>query len=376
MPRGLESVPDDVRDILRIALYQLLFLENIPDRAAVDQAVRLARWAGYGGLSRLVNAVLRSVIREGLEVEFPDSESHPARYLATFHSHPLWLVERWLERFGPEETERLLERNNQRPAVILRANRLRTDPDDLAARIHAEGIGCERSTVSSENVVLTGGGDVAELAAIREGLCTVQDPSSTLIGTIPPAGRDLTVLDLCAAPGGKCTHFAERTADEGVVVAVDVNPARLNLVRQNARRLGLSSIHCVVADGRLFHARPFELVLVDAPCTGTGVLARRADLRWRLREDEPVLLQDLQLSLLENSSALVKKGGTLLYSTCSIEPEENSGVVRRFLAGRPGFARARIETVDRRFIDDAGDFQTLPHRDSMDGTFASLLSKR
>jgi 16S rRNA (cytosine967-C5)-methyltransferase len=375
LPKGLESVPADVRDILRLSLYQLLFLESIPHHAVLDQAVRLTRWAGFDGLTGLVNGVLRNVVREARQVRFPDRHSSPASYLATFHSHPVWLVERWLARFGFEETERLLAANNTRPLLTVRTNILRTMPEDLERLFESEGAVCEPSRHCRESLIVRSGGDPAKLPGFTQGFFTVQDTSSTLVGKILPVSPGTRALDLCAAPGGKCTHLAERMADRSIIVAVDRSSARLAFLRENIARLRLGSITCVVADGRDFRAGDFDAVLVDAPCTGTGVLSRRADLRWRLKESDIETLSSIQHALLQNAATLVKRGGCLLYSTCSLEPEENAHAVEKFLSESGDFRMQAIQSIDPILLGASGCLETLPHRHAMDGVFACLFVK-
>lgn len=376
MPKGLDSIPPDVRIILRLSLYQLLFLENIPQRAALDQAVRLTKWAGFEGLAPLVNGVLRSILKEGLRVAFPDRESSPDAFLATYYSHPLWLVRRWLERFGYEETEQLLEANNASPDLMVRMNTLRTTIHSLKKIFEEEGVEYTSSAYCEESLKLRLKGDIKQLSSFREGLYTVQDISSTLVGQIPDVDKDTRSLDLCAAPGGKCTHLAERGEDSGLVLAVDSSRQRMKLVLENIERLRFNSILCTVADGRSFSARQFDLVVVDAPCTGTGVLSRRADLRWRLKEEDLYSLNRLQSALLLNASTLVKSGGNLLYSTCSLEPEENIDVIENFLAARGGYTRKAIVNVSPEFVGVSGCLETLPHRHRMDGMFACIMARK
>jgi 16S rRNA (cytosine967-C5)-methyltransferase len=337
--------------------------------------VRLTRWAGYDGLTSLVNGVLRSILRSGLEVEFPDRERSADSYLAAFYSHPLWLVRRWLDRFGLDETEKLLEANNRRPALLVRTNTLQIEPHTMMKLLEDENVQCLQSPHCQKSIELRTGGDPAGLSFFEQGLFMVQDTSSTLVGMIPDIDDDTHVLDLCAAPGGKCTHVAERGNDKGLVMAVDLSVERMKMVLENRARLRLDSIICAVADGRNFQAGEFDLVLVDAPCTGTGVLSRRADLRWRLKEKDLDLLSGIQAALLENSSTLVKRGGNLLYSTCSLEPEENMRTVEGFLAAKSGYSLKSITGVEPEFIGDSGCFETFPHIHPMDGMFACLMAR-
>jgi len=375
LTRGPGSIPPEIRVILRLSLYQLLFLDNIPERAAVDQGVELARWTGFEGLTSLVNGVLRNIQREGLEVAFPDRKSSPVSFLSVFHSHPGWLVRRWLERFGFDETEELLAAGNARPVIRARVNTTRTTAPALVERLGDEGVEVHLSPHCGVSVELKIRGELRELASFRRGEFTIQDTSSTLVGMIPRISRSTMVLDLCAAPGGKCTHAAERGKNRGVVLAVDSSLGIMRLLVENRIRLGLDSIMCAVADGRCFQSGKFDLVLVDAPCTGTGVLSRRADLRWRLRESDLDALPRIQADLLGNAATLVKKGGNLLYSTCSLEPEENEAVVERFLRKNSEYGLERVTGIPSMFLGRAGCLETFPHRHSMDGMFACLLTR-
>lgn len=373
MTRGLDSVPRDVRIILRLSLYQLLFLRRVPERAAVDQGVELTRWAGFRGLTSLVNGVLRNIQREGLEVEFPDREKAPDNFLSAFYSHPLWLVRRWRERFGFTETEELLSACNSRPVLMARVNTTRTTCPALLKKLRDEGVDTRVSPHCSISVELDLKGVLGEFPSFRQGDFTIQDTSSTLVGMIPEINDKTTVLDLCAAPGGKCTHVAERGDDRGFVLAVDSNRERMKLLVENRERLGLDSILCAVADGRRFRSGKFDLVMADVPCTGTGVLSRRADLRWRLKEIDLESLPRYQSELLDNASTLVKTGGNLLYSTCSLEPEENHAVVEHFLEKNRDYSLKQITSVPPGFTGRSGCLETFPHRHAMDGMFACLM---
>jgi 16S rRNA (cytosine967-C5)-methyltransferase len=364
-----------VRTILRLSLYQLLFLDKIPARAAIDQGVRLTRWAGFDGLTSLVNAVLRNILREGLEVEFPNRTTQTEDYLVSFYSYPRWLVRRWLDRFGLDETEELLQAGNARPVMTARVNTFRTTRELLVKRLEGEGVSSSFVPHCDESVELRFKGELRSLSSFQEGLFTIQDTSSTLVGKIPEMTSGMVALDLCAAPGGKCTHLAERALNSGIVLAVDSSLDRMKLLVDNRNRLGLDSILFAVADGRSFFASTFDLVLVDAPCTGTGVLSRRTDLRWRLKQEDITVLTEIQLGLLENASTLVKPGGNLLYSTCSLEPEENLAVVERFLETNSHCRLETITSVHPRYTGASGCLEIMPHRHSMDGMFACLMKR-
>ncbi|MCE2826926.1 MAG: 16S rRNA (cytosine(967)-C(5))-methyltransferase RsmB [Verrucomicrobium sp.] len=350
-----------LRGVLQSGLYQLLFLDRVPDHAVVNEAVLLARQRGFSAQAGFVNAVLRGVARDR-EACRRDLEAFRRSDPALGWSHPAWLVERWAGVLDPVAVQRLLAWNNAAPATFARVNRLLTTPQDLMARWRSEGVEATPVAVDwaapGTLVVLDGG-------------FYVQDPSTLMAVHLLDPRPGQRVLDLCAAPGGKALAMAERLRPGGGVVAHDSHPGRLDLIRENVRRLGAGALVAVVdrlgdpavgaLDGPSGPASErFDAVLVDAPCSNTGVLRRRVELRWRLRPDEIPRLAAEQLRLLEAAAARVRPGGVLVYSTCSLEPEENDQVVEAFLRRHPGWA----ETARRRLH---------PAVDAVDGAFAARL---
>jgi len=370
------KIPLKIRKVVQISLYQLLFLEKIPAYAAVDEGVELAKAIGGPYWGRVVNGLLRSFSRRRSTLTLPRVEQNPVEALAIGYSHPEWLIERWLARFGLEETEQLCKANNQTPHLCLRVNRLKTTPEALLATLATHGIDAGASAFAPEFIRASSLPDLRNFAPFSEGHFTVQDESAGLVGYLLDPKPGEKVVDLCSAPGGKTTHIAELMNDRGQVIAVDKHFRRLKLIGHAAQRLGLRCIVTVAADGTKFATRPVDKVLVDAPCTGTGVLAKRADLRWRRRPEDLRVLPALQFDLLQSAAALVRKGGVIVYSTCSIELEENDKVVESFLSANCSFVlEPADEWIPSTLVDEKGFVRTFPHRHGMDGSFAVRLRR-
>ena len=372
---GLGQLQPWIKNVLRLGAYQVLFLDRVPPHAAVDESVKLANQYGHPGSAGLVNSVLRRLVEEKDTLEFPTGDD--AESLAVWGSHPRWLVERWLERFGAETTRALLMANNQPSRTGLRANVLRVSRDALLARLAGQGYSVEPGRLAPELVWLVNGVPLARLAELREGLCTAQDESEALVtGLVGPQPHE-RLLDLCAAPGGKSTHMAERMGDEGEVWAMDRVEGRVATLEATVSRLGVHSVHVVRGDGRNYpFPMPFDRVLVDAPCSGLGVLGRRADARWRKGPEILHEMPPLQVELLAAGGRQARPGGVLVYSVCSFEPEETTAVVERFLDQHPGFI---LESADGMLppevVDDQGFMRVLPHVHGCDGAFAARFRK-
>lgn len=379
--RPVDKMSPWVRADLRLAAYQLLFLDRIPPSAAVNEAVELAKRYGHAGLAGFVNGVLRGLLRKKAGLRYPDPAKDPVGYLALRHSHPDWLVKRWLARYGFAATESLLRANNENPPLVLRPNRLKTDREGLLRALEAEGAATEPARLVPEAVVLREGPAFEDLKSFRDGLFSVQDEGSILVGQVLRPRPGDTVLDACAAPGGKSTHLAELMDNQGRVVAVDPHDHKLKLIEDNARRLGTSIVTPQLGDARdvgRAMAGQADAVLVDAPCSGLGVLRRRPDARWRKSPEQVEELHRLQVEILEGAAAALCPGGTLVYSTCTMEPEENQGTLQAFLDRHPEF---RPESL-RPYLPAAlagepgveqGWLQLLPHVHGTDGFFIARL---
>lgn len=356
-----------LRILLRLGLYQLFLLDRIPDHAAVNEAVDLARALGFSSQSGFINAVLRACLRDRdvLERELQalkDSAPHLG------WSHPQWLCERWEQRWNREDVTALLAWNNAAPPVFIRVNTIKATPEILAAQFEREGVRFTPRAfdwVSGDLVFeLRSHAPLASLPSFRQGMFYVQDPSTLLAVRELDLQPGEVILDLCAAPGGKTTLMAQTMENRGEVIAHDVEPIRLKLVAENSARLGTTCIKTVTSAE--LAARPagelFDRILVDAPCSNTGVMRRRVELRWRIQPAEIERLRSVQLGLLRQASSLLKPGGTLVYSTCSLEPEENVQVVEAFLSATPGFVRVRERAL-------------IPFHDGTDGAFVAVLRK-
>lgn len=334
--RPLSKLDAEVVTILRLSLYQILHLDRVPASAAVDDGVDLTRLARKPSATGFVNGVLRNVVRQRNRLPFPVRPSEAVdraaalAYLGVTHSHPQWLVARWLDRHGFELTERWVRFNNDTPPLTLRVNPLRMSRAELQDSLALEDVETVPTTYAPDGLTVTSGNP---LRTALDGSFVVQDESSQLVTRALAARPGEMVLDLCAAPGGKTTAIAADMADRGVLVASDVRPRRMRLLSQTVSASGAHSVRLiqVAADGALPFSQQFDRVLVDAPCSGLGTIRRDPDIRWRRQEQELAGLAGRQVALLERAAAVVRRGGRVVYATCSSEPEENEAVVATFL---------------------------------------------
>jgi 16S rRNA (cytosine967-C5)-methyltransferase len=368
---GIARLNSDLVDLLRLGVYQLLFMGSVPAYAAIGQTVELVKHRHGIGASRLANAVLRRIDRERDRLGEDDEPGDIVDALARRHSHPQWLVERWVAHFGPEATAQLLAANNEEASVILRP--WRVSRDVLAAELREAGVEGEPVPLAADAIRLPGGTALLELGAWRQGHCFVQDPAATLVTRYAAIPVGATVLDACAAPGGKSLELA-RTA--GVVVAGDRSRSRLGRLADNVDRLDAPRVVLVAMDANHPAVRPVDALLLDAPCTGTGTFRRHPDARWRLRISDLAVLAAAQSSMLRAAADHVLPGGLLVYSTCSLEPEENDGQVDAFLENHPGWSvEPPPDGTVPETVMDAGRLRVLPQRHGTDGAFAARLRR-
>ena len=381
--RDLDKLEPLVATALRLGGYQILFAERVPTMAAVDESVRCVRAAGSERATGLVNAVLRRLAREHEQIDLPDLENDPLGYLMHALSLPMWIAGRFIELFGPEEAARLARACNEPPPLVVRANPHRGSVDELLVELRERFPDAQRTRWARHGIVLGRRGNAALDRAFVEGRFTVQDEGSQLVVDLLDAQPGERVLDTCAAPGGKATALAERVGAEGLVHALDRNTRRLDLVSRAARRLGLSRLGCETRDAtRSLHGigggEPFDRILVDVPCSGLGTLRRNPDARWRLSETDPKSLAETQLTLLRRAAGVLRPGGALVYSTCTLLPEENEGVVEAFLEEASGFERTPRERVSeniRPLVDAQGQLRCLPHLHDTDGFYAVRIER-
>jgi 16S rRNA (cytosine967-C5)-methyltransferase len=368
---GLARLDGDLIDLLRLGAYQLLYMGSVPGYAAIAQTVELAKRRHGLGASKLVNAVLRRLDRERDALDVP-APADPVEALALRQSHPRWLVARWVARWGAEETERLLVANNQEAPLILRP--YHTVREQLEAMLESAGVHVEDAPLVHDSIRLTGGvSSLTELGAFRQGLFFVQDPASTLVTKYAAVPAGATAADLCAAPGGKSLELSGRA---GTVVSSDVSLHRLQRALSSARRLDARNIIHYVADARFPAIRPVQAVLIDVPCTGTGTFRRHPDARWRLKIADLAVMAALQRAILRAAAKVVEPGGLLVYSTCSLEPEENDAQVESFLRDHPDWQlEPPPDGAVPAAVLDAGRLRVLPQRHGADGAFAARLRR-
>jgi 16S rRNA (cytosine967-C5)-methyltransferase len=372
----LEGLTPWIRNILRMGIYQIDFLEKVPESAAVNESVKLAKKHGHKGTVALVNAVLRSYVREKSKVVFPSWEKDKPENIGLFYSFPSWMVERWLEIFGEEETVRLCDAFNQRPRLSLRVNSLRIGQKDWEEVFKEEKIKFKPGKFLKNYYSIESKIDLSQFPPLQNGWVYFQDESAGFPVMLLDPQPGECILDLCAAPGGKATFIAEKIKDQGMIIAVDISLKKLDTIKQNYERLGTKAVRLCCADARSFSCRPVDRILLDAPCSALGTLGRNSDARWRKQKEDIPRLQKLQLEIISHAADLLKPEGVLVYSTCTMMPEENEEVIYRFLEQRDDFKLADSHLyVDSNMVDEKGFVRTLPQVHKMDGSFACRLEK-
>ena len=365
----LKKIEPEILNVLRMSAYQIMYLDKVPNSAAVDEAVKLTKKINKRH-SGFVNGILRSLIRDVDTVKLPTAENER---LSVQYSHPLWLVERWISLFGASFTEDLLKANNETPKMVLRTNTILINREDLMTKLSFEGLDVEKSAIVEEGIIVNQLNDrsIDEIKWFIDGYFTVQDESSMMIGHVIDPQEKEKVLDLCSAPGGKTTHMAQLMNNKGQVFACDVSDAKLKLVKENVRRLKLNNVRMMINDATVLNEEfvdGFDRVLLDAPCSGLGIIRRKPDIKYQKTEEDILSLNELQKSMLEHAAKYVKVGGVLVYSTCTIEPRENSILVDAFLKMNDGFEKVAI--------NDTNDLQLYPNVDETDGFYACKLRRK
>jgi 16S rRNA (cytosine967-C5)-methyltransferase len=392
--RRLQKLDPEVLQILRLGAHQLLHLDRIPPPAVVNDAVALTRRAGKTSAAGFVNAVLRKISR----TQDPPLPPRPAAggnalsrserdaaldYLAVTLSHPRWLAARWLDRYGFANAERWASFDNAAAPLTLRINTLKTTAPEVAGLLQRAGVAVQPARYAPHGLVVTSGNPLRTPLA-GTGLFFVQDEASQLVSLLAHARPGERILDACAAPGGKTTAMAAEAGDRASIVAADVRARRMRLLRQTIQVSGSNNIRLLQLDLErpLPFRDPFDVVLVDAPCSGLGTLRRDPDIRWKRQAADLEPLADAQLRMLTNASAVLRAGGRLIYSTCSSEPEENDGVVERFLAAHRAFTAIDLRQHDaetagalKAVLDDTGRLRTLPHAHQLEAFFGVVLRR-
>ena len=371
------KVAPNVRNALRVALYQILFLTRIPHHAAVNEAVEFVKKYRGQRLADTMNGLLRNIARNVENIRYPLATSDEAQYLSVVHSHPTWIVKRWHARYGFEDTESLCKANNMRPFLTLRPNPLTVDYKTFVDELVEVGIDYRRCFYMRDYVTVRNLPNIRQSRLFTEGQFTIQDESAGLVGMLLAPKPGETIIDLCSAPGGKAIHAAESMQNQGRIIAVDKYDVRLNLIRQAAERNSVTIIETLEGDATELSHEPVDKVLVDAPCSGLGTLSKKPDIKWKREPEDIQKLIVTQRAILENAARLVRPGGVIVYSTCTIEPEENQEIVKAFLLDHPEFALDHAgQYLPPRVVDEEGFLSTFPHKHRMDGAFGARLLKK
>ena len=374
------SMDESIKNVLRIGLYQLKFSDRLPAFAVVDEAVKSAKVIAPSQ-SGLTNAILRNYLRHGDKISFPSWKKQPAEYIAAFHSHPLWLAKTWVNIFGKEEALALCKANNEMPPMTIRINKIKISPEELEQKLNKEGFSYRTTNFSPDGIVLTDSTQpIQKTDFFREGLLRIQDEGAQLVSYLVSHKNNENILDVCAGTGGKTTHLAAIMKNDGHILAIDRHAGKLTELRKEITRLGINNIETKQVDLSIMLpvalTEKFDQVLVDAPCSGTGTLRRNPEIKWRIKAPDLEGYATTQKTILQNAAPAVKKGGCLIYCTCSLLPAENEDVIRQFLTNNPQFTLGPIpETIEKSLIDKNSFFRTYPHIHNTDGFFGAILQR-
>jgi 16S rRNA (cytosine967-C5)-methyltransferase len=366
----------NIKNALRVALYQIQYLDRVPHSAAVNEAVEFIKRLRGQKVADLVNAILRNIIRNIENIRYPDPEEDKIRHLAVIESHPVWMAKRWVERYGYDEAKLLMEANNAVPELALRVNRLKIEFDNFLLMLDKHQIQYSRSQYLDFFIRVQHMAGIGSSESFQKGFFSVQDESAGIPVLLLDPKPGERIIDLCSAPGGKTTFIGELMKNSGEIVAVDRYETRLNLVKNACQRLGITNVQLIADDGASIEIPPADKVLVDAPCSGLGVLSKKPDAKWRRDADDIPKLVNLQNSLLENGAKLVKPGGILIYSTCTIEPEECFDLISKFLDQHKEFSIESADTfINKDLVGAQGQVETFRYKHGMDGSFSIRLRK-
>lgn len=365
-----------VRNILRLGAFEIMFRESIPPYASVNSAVQLTKKVGSTNLTGVVNAILRQ-LNQTMKPDLSHQDKvKSVEELAFELSHPEWMIKRWITQYGYQNTVALCIWNNQSPVYTIRRNRLQIDQNEFELWLNMRGIKWERSQLNSHFYKIDQASKLRISDGFLEGYFMFQDISAGIISKLVYENYNEVLLDVCCSPGGKISYLAELIGNKGSLFAYDVDESRLDKVRENITRLNLNCIQLGLKDATKDDFPESDLILLDVPCSGTGVMAKRADLRWRRCEENILEMVTIQKNILNHMVTYLKHGGKLIYSTCSLEHEENWGVINSFLKSNKNFQVVKPKQSGRSdIIDNTGALVTFPPRDSMDGVFAVVLER-
>ena len=370
-----------VKEILRIGVYQIIYLEKTPDSAVVNESVKLAKRYSHKGVHGFVNGVLRSVSRNKDNIELPNKEKNLVSYLSIKYSHPEWLIERWIDEYGVCFTEELCNTNNEKPLLNIRVNTLKINREELVKRLSEQGFELEKTTYSNDGIIVKNPVRITETEEFKKGYFHIQDESSMLVAQIMNPTEGSIVIDVCSAPGGKTTHIAQQMNNNGKIIARDIYKHKLKLVQENVERLGINIIKTEVFNATDIDEELIEKAdycLVDAPCSGLGLIRRKPEIKWNKTEEKLNEIIDLQYKILQTSSKYVKSDGILVYSTCTIEKEENIELIKRFLQENKEFKLVGFnELLDEEIFETTkqGFVEIYPNIHGMDGFFIAKMAR-
>lgn len=367
-----------VKNAMRVALYQILYLDRIPIPAAINESVEIVKRVQGEKTAGIVNGVLRNIARNIDNIRFPDKGEDIIYHFSVMYSHPRWMVKRWLERYGEIQAEKLLFTNNRRPYATLRVNHLKAKPDHVIEVLRNYNMYYFVSPYLKNSIVVKSNKpEIPSLDMFKDGWVTIQDTSASLAAYLAQPKEGDRIADLCAAPGGKAFYLAEMMNDNGKVYAIDQYQSKLKFIEEGAERLGLTTIETMIGDATTIEfEEPLDIVFTDVPCSGLGTLAKKPDIKWKREREDIYVLVDTQRKILENAAKILKPGGVLLYSTCTIEPEENVENIEWFLNKHTEFELDPAENYLQPELCKAGYMMLYPHIHNIDGAFAARLIKR
>lgn len=370
----LNKISEYVLNILRMGIYQTIFMDKIPKHAIVNESVNLAKKYSNKGASGFVNAMLKNIYKDEISNLKFDNE---IEQISITTSHPIWLVEKLLTEYSIEDTKKICEYNNIQAPICIRINKIKIEEKELINKLKDLGIKCEKTRIQSSYIV-DGLNDISNNDLFKNGYFTIQDSAATLVVNVLEPKENENILDMCCSPGGKTTHIAELMNNTGNIIACDIYSNRLKFVDDNAKRLGITNIKTIQNDGTLLNNNfidKFDRVLVDAPCSGIGVIRRKVDIKYQRKEEDFNELSNIQISILNNASRYVKKDGIIVYSTCTILEEENEKVIEKFLEENTNFELIDISDNIENNQSNDGYIKTLPHKNNVDGFFIAKLKR-
>ncbi|MBS3999365.1 MAG: 16S rRNA (cytosine(967)-C(5))-methyltransferase RsmB [Desulfobulbaceae bacterium] len=367
-----------VKNAMRIAVYQIMFLNRIPIPAAINESVEIVKTIQGEKTAAIVNGVLRNIARNLDNIRYPERGDDEIYFISVMFSHPKWMTKRWIDRYGLREGERLLEANNQRPYVAVRVNNLLSNPDEIKSIFEQHNVAFRLCEHNESSLLLDSPKyDLTASDLFRSGRITIQDPAAAIVAQLADPKPGDFVIDLCAAPGGKSFILAELMENEGKIIALDKHESKLRFINEGAERLSINIIKCDTADAIEYTSEEqADMVLADVPCSGLGTISKKPDIKWKREPEEIAKMVILQRNILENAGKLVKPGGVLVYSTCTIEPEENEDNILWFLESHPEFTLDYAENHIDANLCKNGFYVSLPHLTGMDGAFGARLVKK